>query len=206
MTYYYLYQVTNLVTNKIYIGVHKTSNLEDGYMGSGTRLRTAIEKYGASNFRKDILEFFNTSEEMYAKEKEIVNDSFLLREDTYNLRRGGNGGFDYITKAGIPKMLGKKHSEETKAKLGHIPTAEERRNTSERMRGNTYNPKLKLKGEGHPAYAKPKTAEHKEKLKRCHLGIKHKIVVCPHCGKEGGERAIKRWHKNCGGEKNAGLV
>jgi hypothetical protein len=33
---------------------------------------------------------------MYAREKEIVTDEFLLREDTYNLRRGGTGGFDYI--------------------------------------------------------------------------------------------------------------
>jgi hypothetical protein len=38
---------------------------------------------------------------MYAREKEVVTDEFLLREDTYNLRRGGNGGFDYINKAGL---------------------------------------------------------------------------------------------------------
>ena len=35
---------------------------------------------------------------MYAKEKEIVTEEFILREDTYNLRRGGYGGFDYINK------------------------------------------------------------------------------------------------------------
>lgn len=97
-TYYYLYQITNLVNAKIYVGVHKTRNLNDGYMGSGKVIRSAIEKYGIENFQKDILEFFDTSEAMYAREKEIVTDEFLLREDTYNLRRGGTGGFDYLNK------------------------------------------------------------------------------------------------------------
>ena len=96
--FYYLYQITNLVNNKIYVGVHKTKNLDDGYMGSGKVIKDAIRKYGIDNFRKDILETFENVEAMYAREKEIVTDEFLLREDVYNLRRGGTGGFDYINK------------------------------------------------------------------------------------------------------------
>lgn len=92
----YLYKITNLVNNKIYIGVHKTDNLNDGYMGSGKIIGFAIEKHGLENFKKDILEFFDTYELALAKEAEIVTDEFLLREDVYNLRRGGSGGFDYI--------------------------------------------------------------------------------------------------------------
>lgn len=90
-----------MVNNKIYVGVHKTKSLDDGYMGSGTILKSAKKKHGILNFEKVILEHFDDSKSMYAKEKEVVTEEFLLREDTYNLRRGGQGGFDYINKSGF---------------------------------------------------------------------------------------------------------
>lgn len=43
---------------------------------------------------------FDTPAEMYAREAEIVTEEFLLRDDVYNLRRGGSGGFEYINKIG----------------------------------------------------------------------------------------------------------
>ena len=86
---HYLYQITNLINDKVYIGVHKTSNLEDGYMGSGKALSAAFVKYGKSNFKKDILEFFDTERAMYERELEIVDSLFVSRKDTYNLTEGG---------------------------------------------------------------------------------------------------------------------
>lgn len=94
--HYYLYEIKNNLNNKIYVGVHKTQNLGDGYMGSGKVIRRAICKHGVENFTKVILETFKNAEAMYAREKKIVNKKFLSRKDTYNIRRGGNGGFDYI--------------------------------------------------------------------------------------------------------------
>ncbi len=118
-TYYYIYQITNTVNAKIYVGVHKTKSLDDGYMGSGKIIRSAIQKHGISNFSKVILEFFDTSEAMYAKEKEIVTDEFLLREDTYNLRRGGTGGFDFINKEelGVCNLLNPIVKEKTRQSM-----------------------------------------------------------------------------------------
>lgn len=100
----YLYQITNLINNKIYIGVHKTDNIDDGYMGSGKVIKSALAKYGIENFKKDVLELFDTYEAALLKEAEIVTDEFLLRPDVYNLRRGGFGGFDYINKSGLASI------------------------------------------------------------------------------------------------------
>lgn len=96
--FYYLYEIKNLLNDKIYIGVHQTTDMADGYMGSGRVIQTAIKKYGIENFSKTILEMFSDAESMYAKEKEIVTDDFLNRENVYNLRRGGTGGFDFINR------------------------------------------------------------------------------------------------------------
>jgi hypothetical protein len=96
--YYTIYKITNKANGKIYVGSHKTRNLNDSYMGSGKYLKYAMDKYGADNFEKEILFVYDNPEEMYAKEAEIVNEDFLATVNTYNLRVGGSGGWNHIEK------------------------------------------------------------------------------------------------------------
>jgi hypothetical protein len=98
--FYLIYKITNKLDGKIYIGSHKTKNIDDNYMGSGKYLNHAYKKHGLENFVKEILFLYDNAKDMYAKEAEIVNEDFLAETNTYNLKKGGFGGFDYINDTG----------------------------------------------------------------------------------------------------------
>ena len=95
--YYTIYKITNLINGKIYIGKHKTDNIDDGYMGSGKGIKAAIRKYGVFNFKKEILSYCETEESMNLMESLIVNQDFVNRKDTYNIMLGGEGSWNHVT-------------------------------------------------------------------------------------------------------------
>lgn len=157
---YIIYKTTNLVNNKIYIGVHKTDK-KDEYLGSGRLLIKAIKKYGEESFVRKVLFEYKYRKDAYIKESELVNEEFCLNRNTYNLRCGGDGGFDYINRSGISKFKGKKHTKETRKKISIISkklrhTEETKRLISKKLKGRKITWKDKLKS--------PKTSEHKKKL------------------------------------------
>jgi len=106
--YYLVYKTTNLINHFIYIGVHCTNKLDDGYLGSGTNILKAIKEFGKENFIREILFFCNSKEEMLQKEKEFVTNEFRNRKDTYNKNVGGGGKFN---------ALGLLVSQETRTKI-----------------------------------------------------------------------------------------
>jgi len=128
MFIYTVYKTTNLVNGKIYVGVHKTKNPNDSYLGSGNQIKRAIEKYGADSFSKEILFEYADKDLAYAKEAEIVNEEFLLRDDVYNLCHGGKA---------FKGMLGKTHTEEHKQYLRELSTGKlHTQDAKDKMRQN----------------------------------------------------------------------
>lgn len=109
---YIVYETTNLINQKIYVGVHQTENPDvyDHYLGCGAydnvpssynkakfAFHKALIKYGPHNFRRKTLAVFDTAKAAYLLEEEIVNEEFLKRDDVYNMVLGGAGGY-YISK------------------------------------------------------------------------------------------------------------
>lgn len=90
--YIFVYKTNNDINKKIYIGVHTTTNLDDGYLGSGDGIRSAIKKYGKNNFHREILKTFDSIDDAYEYERLLVNEAFVNRCDTYNQKEGGEGG------------------------------------------------------------------------------------------------------------------
>ena len=184
--YYTIYQTTNKVNGKIYVGSHKTEDINDDYIGSGKMLNYAIDKYGIDNFEKTVLFVFENPDHMYEKEKEIVNEEFVKSPHTYNMKIGGYGGWDHVDNTG------RFFSEETRQKMSS--KGKERVGEKNSFWGKKHKSEsLKIISE--TSKARGKTIYEKRLSDGNHP---NSFGNCPHCGKHGQLRAMKRWHfDNC---------
>jgi len=94
---YFLYKTVNKINGKFYIGVHKTEDINDGYLGSSLHLDRAINKYGKENFKREIIAYFSSEKEMLEAEKNLVTSVFIKenKDKIYNLNGGGEGSWTY---------------------------------------------------------------------------------------------------------------
>lgn len=90
-TKFIVYETTNKLNGRKYIGVHKCTDYNDVYLGSGKLIRYAIKKYGVGNFYRTILFVYDNPEDAYSKESELVTDQVVASDDWYNLVTGGGG-------------------------------------------------------------------------------------------------------------------
>ena len=90
--YHYIYKTTCLVTGKYYLGMHSTDDLNDGYIGSGSRLRLSVNKHGKENHICEIQEHYFTREWLKEREAELVCAETLTDPKCMNLALGGGGG------------------------------------------------------------------------------------------------------------------
>lgn len=146
--HFIIYETTNKINNKKYRGAHVTLNLHDGYLGSGRLLKKAIAKYGFENFERKILCECDSVESMFEQEAIFVNPDWVEDPSTYNLKIGGEGGWDYINKEGL-------RWDEEKKKLHSIEMKKKRESGEWGPKQPTYG----FKGKEHSLESRKKISE-----------------------------------------------
>lgn len=220
---YLIYKVTNNINGRIYIGAHKTKDINDDYYGSGLAIKRAIEKYGKENFTKSILHVFDNERDMFDKEEEIVNEDFVKDEFTYNLTTGGKGGFYHVDTSGernpnYGKANWKKGK--TEEEINEINRKRASKGEDNGMYGKTHTEEAKQKireankrwletEEGKAAKQQqaaecserfkgvPKSEEQKRKMSESAKASwkTRPEIECPHCGKKSKNKGLmNRWH------------
>ncbi len=122
-----VYKTTNNKNDFIYIGVHAQYQ-DDSYIGSGLALLRDVEKFGRENFTRETLATFDNREAAVLFEGECVNEDFVKRTDTYNVRIGGFGS------GGGGLYVGKRH-----CSYGRVASDEERKKMSESIKASLKN-------------------------------------------------------------------
>ena len=163
---FYIYFITNHINGNTYIGQRKcpiNKTLEnDNYMGSGSRLQLAKEKYGIENFSKEIIAVCHQKEIIDILEINYIELYRSIGKAEYNIAKGGNSGdFCYFSEESKRKKIesmkrfykNKIWTEEEKERFrywkGKHHTLEQIRKNSESHKGlNKY----------------PKSEEHKRKI------------------------------------------
>lgn len=100
-----IYKTTNNLNGRFYIGMHSTSNEDDGYLGSGRRIKAEVKKYGRENFTREILFREDTREELEDREAQVVNEELLADPLCLNLKNGGSGGGKFWSEEHRAKFL-----------------------------------------------------------------------------------------------------
>lgn len=99
--YHFCYKTTCLINGKQYIGKHsikKELYENDYYLGSSSELHRDIEKFTRLNFTREILCFFDTSDEAYDYEAELITEEIISDPDWYNVQPGGSRGSTLFSK------------------------------------------------------------------------------------------------------------
>jgi hypothetical protein len=150
----YIYKITctkGSFKDKFYFGKHTTSNLDDGYKGSGRLLHNYYIKY-PDDYIKEIICFCDSEEELNQLEYSVIHP-YLGTKMCLNLCDGGN-----ICNWRV------------------YATEEKQQQATEKMLLN----RRSYKGESHPGYGKKLSEETKNKISEAHKGKKMKPFTEEH--------------------------
>jgi group I intron endonuclease len=216
MIIYSIYRFVNLSNGKCYIGY--TSNIENRLLNHKTSFKRkdnafyrALRKYGWDNFSFDII--YQSTDGEYCQN---IMESFFIREHNsygatgYNSTKGGEGRSVEWTLESKQKASESRNKRfVAKDKNGNIFTinSNDPRFVSGELVGirkgvkpsDETIEKYKIRSKGNQARLGIPHSEEIKKIisERTSAALKGKpknIVMCPHCGKYGGQGNMKRYH------------
>lgn len=132
--YNFVYKTTNNINGDYYYGVHSTNNLDDGYLGSGKRITRSMNKYGESNFTREIVQYFSNVKNAYILERVIVTPELISDPHCLNIAEGGHGGnvIEGLTEEEYTRMTNK----QSVAKQSFIPWNKNKHHSKEHIKHN----------------------------------------------------------------------
>lgn len=217
MIFYGIYKTINLINGKMYIGKHQTTNINDQYLGSGKILKHAIHKYGKQNFKREWIMFCETKDEMDMMERLLVDETWVLRSDTYNICLGGEGGHTWLGKA---PFQGRHHTNEMKMHMKKMLSGKNNPNYGKKFSFETRY-KISQARRGKPSSMKGKkcsniskailghsvSAETRAKISKANKGNKawNSSIVAPVLQLTKDNKIVKEWPSKFEAEKQLHL-
>lgn len=87
----YIYKITNILNNRVYIGQKKSKVFVNTYYGSGIAITEALKKYGKENFLVEVLGWADNRDQLNMMEIEAIKSCSSIY-NLYNIADGGDGG------------------------------------------------------------------------------------------------------------------
>lgn len=163
----YIYKIIHIPSGKFYIGQHKATEFDENYWGSGRIIKDYIKTHPIEEFKREVLCWCKTFEELQKKEKEYIKphfgsnlcmnrttggDACKFSEESIELLRKSHKGQ-------ISPQKGKHLSKETREKLSKAIKKYGQEHPGWQAKEN--NPMFGRKGAKHPQY-QPRVRIYKE--------------------------------------------
>lgn len=163
--YGFVYKVTNLINDKIYIGItirdvisRWKDHIGESNKKTNNRFHNAIRKYGESNFEIEVLYNAKSKRSLLDKEIFYIKQYNTTSKKGYNSTTGGEYPSSIKNNSGKNNSFyGKKHSKETKLKmrlkkLGGKLSQTHKENISKSLIGHP--PNYDMSNENNPMFGK----------------------------------------------------
>lgn len=214
----YIYRITCLLDNKIYIGKRTCLKLPDNkYMGSGLLIGRYIRKYGVQNFEKELIEECGSLEELNIREKFWIKELNSIFPAGLNISEGGEKQCDLrfhpdrerIIKQISNTLKGQIISPETRKKISVANKGRSKPKFTEEHKNNIRKARAL---QGGTNIGRKFSEEWRSNLSKAHIGLVSnrkgkkspqylidslkRDVICPYCNKKGKVMGMIKWHFN----------